>query len=260
MTAHRIAFSIEDGIARLTLDNAERRNAIDMAFVEAFADCASRCDDSSVKAVLISANGKYFSVGGDLADFVAHAHDIENHVRTMAQIFHAAIELLYNSPAPVVLALRGMAAGGGFSLVCGADVVIAARSARLTSAYTRTGLTPDGGLTYFLERSVGYRKAFEIMTFNPVMSAEEAVQLGIVNQVVDDDALDAAANAAARSIAQNPSSASLRLKQLMRGSDMALGERLQREAIEIARQAAMPETLDSLRLFLGDASRKPRNG
>jgi len=259
MTGSPVAFSIEDGIAHLTLDNAERRNAIDMAFVQAFADFANRCADSSVKAVLIAAKGGYFSVGGDLGDFVAHADDIENHVRTMAQIFHAGIERLYNSPAPVVLALRGMAAGGGFSLVCGADIVIAARSARLTSAYTRTGLTPDGGLTYFLERSVGYRKAFEIMTLNPVMSAEEALRLGIVNQVVEDDALDAAADAVARSIAGNPSSVSLRLKQLMRGSDLSLTDRLQREAIGISRQAAAPETLESLRAFLG-ASTKPRKG
>jgi 2-(1,2-epoxy-1,2-dihydrophenyl)acetyl-CoA isomerase len=250
MTLHRIAFSIEEGIARLTLDAADRRNAIDRAFVEAFAHCAKRCDDSRVKVVLISASGAYFSVGGDLADFVTHSEDIENHVRAMANIFHTGIQHLYDSPAPVVLALRGMAAGGGFSLVCGADIVIATPSARLTSAYTRTGLTPDGGLSYFLERSVGYRKAFEIMALNPVMDAVEAMRLGIVNQLVEEGALETAADAVARSIAGRPACASLRLKQLMRGGDTTLAARLQCEAIAIAKQAATAESLESVRAFL----------
>ncbi len=251
MSAHRLSFSLEEGVARIVLDNEAGRNAVDLAFVEAFADCAERCADPAVKVVLVSSKGDYFSVGGDLTDFVAHADDVERHIHKMARRFHAGVERLHRVPAPVVLALRGMAAGGGFSIVCGADLVIASRSARLTSAYTRTGLTPDGGLSYFLEHIVGYRKAFEIMALNRVLDAEEALALGIVNRLVDDVALDEAAEAVVRQLAATPSFASGALKRLMReaaGSD--LSGQLEREAAGIARQAAVPETMARLRDFL----------
>jgi 2-(1,2-epoxy-1,2-dihydrophenyl)acetyl-CoA isomerase len=251
VSSHRLAFSVDQGIARLTLDNAEGRNAIDLQFAEAFADCAKRCDDDAVRVVLMRANGNFFSVGGNLADFVAHADNAERHVHDMARMFHLGVERLHNGPAPVVLALGGMAAGGGFSLVCGADLVIAARSARLTSAYTRTGLTPDGGLTYFLARIVGTRKAFEIMALNRVMDAQEAWRLGIVNDIVDDDALEHAVEIIAHQLAQTPSSALRRLKLLLRQGDSApLSQQLEREAVSIAQQAGHPQTMERLRNFL----------
>jgi 2-(1,2-epoxy-1,2-dihydrophenyl)acetyl-CoA isomerase len=251
VSPHRLAFSVDDGIARLTLDNAEGRNAIDLPFAEAFADCAKCCSDGAVKVVLISANGNFFSVGGDLADFVAHAANAKRHVQDMARTFHLGVERLHNGPAPVVLALKGMAAGGGFSLVCGADLVVAARSAQLTSAYTRTGLTPDGGLTYFLTRIVGTRKAFEIMALNRVIDAQEAWRLGIVNNIVDDDALERAAEAIAHQLAEMPSLALHRLKVLMRKGDRtSLSQQLEREAVSIGLQAENPQTMQRLRDFL----------
>lgn len=251
MKPHRLSFAVDRGIARITLDNEPGRNAIDLAFVEAFADCAARCEDEAVKVVLIAATGGYFSVGGDLADFVAHADDAERHILAMARRFHGGVARLHALAAPVVLALGGMAAGGGFSLVCGADIVIASRSARLTSAYTRTGLTPDGGLTWFLERIVGSRKAFEIMALNRVIDADEACALGIVNRVVDDDTLQAEAEAVARTLAGTPSDALRALKQLMAGAAGAsLDHQLEHEAQGISRQAAKPETMQNLRRFL----------
>jgi 2-(1,2-epoxy-1,2-dihydrophenyl)acetyl-CoA isomerase len=251
MSDHRLSFAIKEGVARIVLDNAAGRNAIDLAFVEAFADCARRCADDAVKAVLISAKSGYFSVGGDLTDFVAHADDAERHILAMARKFHVGVAWLQALAVPVVLALGGMAAGGGFSLVCGADFVIASRTARLTSAYTRTGLTPDGGLSYFLERIVGYRKAFEIMALNRVMSAEEALALGIVNLVVEDDALGAESEAVARRLAGTPSDAIRALKRLMaEAGGSTLDAQLEREAVSIAQQTGKPATLQSLREFL----------
>ncbi len=251
MRPHRISYSVEGGIARLTLDNPKGRNSVDEAFVESFSDCAGRCaEDESVKVIVVAASGDFFSVGGNLADFLSHEADIENYVRRLAKIFHLGVERLHGAAAPVVLALKGMAAGGGFSLVCGADIVIAARSAKLVSAYTRTGLTPDGGATYFLERIVGYRKAFDIMALNQVSSAEEACLLGIVNKVVEDDQLDAATETLALKILETPSDAIIRLKGLMRHSAGAtLHEQLAREAEGIAAQAGHPKTLESLRGF-----------
>src|SRR5690606_10504128 len=89
--------------------------------------------------------------------------------------------------APVVAAVNGMAAGGGFSLVCMSDLAIATRSARFNFAYTRSALTTDGGATWFLPRLVGLQRAFDILATNPTLDAEEAARLGIIARVVDDD-------------------------------------------------------------------------
>ncbi len=250
MSPHRLSFAIDGGIARITLDNVAGRNAIDLAFVDAFADCVRRCAEAPIGAVLICAKGEYFSVGGDLSDFVAHADDAEAHILAMARRFHVGVAGLHALSVPVVLALSGLAAGGGFSLVCGADLVIASRSARLASAYTRTGLTPDGGLTHFLQRAVGYRKAFEIMALNRVMSADEALALGLVNLVVEDDAaLRAESETLARRLAETPSGALGALKALMAEAG-CLDAQLEREAASIARQAAKDSTMANLRAFL----------
>jgi 2-(1,2-epoxy-1,2-dihydrophenyl)acetyl-CoA isomerase len=247
-----VSLTISGGVARLTLTNPEGRNVVDGAFVEAFADHALRCaEDDSISVIIVAAEGEFFSVGGDLNAFVGYGDDAESHILPLANAFHLGVARLHSAPAPVVLALKGMAAGGGFSLVCGADMVIAARSARMTSAYTRSGLTPDGGLTYFLERIVGYRKAFEIMALNPVMTAEEALSLSIVNLVVNDDDLTATVDAVALELAQAPARAQLGLKLLLRRSrGSVLSEQLQREAGMIARQAAHPETMARLRQFI----------
>jgi 2-(1,2-epoxy-1,2-dihydrophenyl)acetyl-CoA isomerase len=257
MSTHRIALSVADGIARLTLDNPAGRNAVDGPFVEQFAEAARRCaEDASIKIIVIAATGDYFSVGGDLGDFLAHESAIEMHVLRLAKVFHLGVARLQAAPALIVLALKGMAAGGGFSLVCGADLVVAARSAKLTSAYTRAGLTPDGGGTLLLERIVGRRKAFELMALNTILTADEARSLGLVNKVVEDSALNAAVDALVGDLLRIPSGALIRLKSLMRdGDDAVLDRRLQSEALTIAKQAAHPQTLSYLRRFLGRETR-----
>jgi 2-(1,2-epoxy-1,2-dihydrophenyl)acetyl-CoA isomerase len=257
MTEPSVSLTLANGIARLTLDNPQGRNVIDRAFVDAFAECTRRCaEGDGIAVIVIAARGEFFSVGGNLHDFVAYGDDAESSILALAKQFHVAVAHLYRAEAPVVLALNGMAAGGGFSLVCAADLVIAARSARLTSAYTRTGLTPDGGLTYFLERIVGYRKACEIMMLNPVMTAEDALSWGIVNGVVEDAALESAIDALAAELAQAPANACTQLKTLMRGAGGAtLSEQLDREAESISRQAGNPQTIDRLREFLANSAK-----
>ncbi|MBL6751235.1 MAG: enoyl-CoA hydratase/isomerase family protein [Nevskia sp.] len=251
MNTHRISLKIENQVAWLTLDNPAGRNAVDDLFVEAFANAADACAaDPAVKVIVLGARGELFSVGGDLAGFLANEHRIRAHVHRMATIFHLGIQRLHEAPAPVVAALNGTAAGGGFSIVCGADLVVARRSAKLVSAYTKSGLTPDGGLSWLLERAVGYRKAFEIMALNPVLSAEAAQQLGLVTEVVDDDKLDEAVQALVARLLQTPADALRNLKRLMRGAGaVPLSEQLRREADGIAAQAANPETMEALRRF-----------
>src|SRR6202000_3054508 len=101
--------------------------------------------DAKVKVVLLTGLGKVFSVGGDIAHFIAKKATLGQEVTAMAASFHEAIQRFHDMPAPLVVGVNGTAAGGGFSLVCGADLAIAKRSAKLVCAYTKSGLPPAGG-------------------------------------------------------------------------------------------------------------------
>jgi 2-(1,2-epoxy-1,2-dihydrophenyl)acetyl-CoA isomerase len=252
MEQPRLEFSISGGIGRILLACPERRNAIDLAFCRQFAAVAAACEaDAGIAVILLAARGDWFSVGGDLRDFLAHRDHVAAHVRAMAEAFHAGILALRRAAAPVVAAVRGTAAGGGFTLVCGADLLLAARSARFVSAYTRSGLTPDGGGTYFLPRLVGARVAFDIMATNPVLTADAAKALGIVTRVVDDADFDAATEHLLAELAAMPAGVLAGLKRLLRASGEAgLAAQLAAEAESIARRAADPETLRRLDAFL----------
>lgn len=244
--------AIADGIARLTLAAPARRNAIGLAWCREFAAAARTLTaDPAVRVILMQAEGDYFSVGGDLDEFVRNRSDLEWHVRRMAEAFHEGLLVLHRGPVPLVAAVSGLAAGGGFSLVLNADLVLAARSARFVSAYSSSGLSPDGGMSFLLPRIVGTKKAFELMALNPVLSAEQAQALGIVTQVHDNDRLAAEAEACARRLAALTPAALAALKRLMWSSpDASMAEQMDAEARLIAVQAASPETLAVLDAFL----------
>jgi len=259
VTAPRIELSVTDGIARIVLASPARRNAIDARFCAEFAEAAAACETNrDIAVILLAARGEAFSVGGDLRDFVANRERIETHVRGMASAFHAGIMALRRAAAPVVAAVTGVAAGGGFTLVCGADLVIAARSARFVSAYTRSGLTPDGGGTFFLPRIVGLRAAFDIMATNPTLTAEDAKALGIVSRVLDDAGFDTGVERMLAELSAMPTGALAGLKRLlMRGGEAELEAQLAAEADSIARHASDPDTLRLLDAFLARSGGRP---
>ena len=159
-----IAFSVADGIARIVFDDAARHNVVGAQFTKELARAAIACEcRDDVRVVLLTANGNEFSVGGDLHEFIRERDHLREHVREMATYFHLAITILNRLPAPVVCAVNGIAAGGGMSMAMMSDMAIATRSAKFNLAYTRSGLTPDGGGTWFLPRLVGAQRAFDIM-------------------------------------------------------------------------------------------------
>jgi 2-(1,2-epoxy-1,2-dihydrophenyl)acetyl-CoA isomerase len=201
--------------------------------------------------IVIDAEGPMFSVGGDIDSFVANKDRVHAHILDMATQIHIGIASLRRAPAPVIMAVHGMAAGGGFSFVCGADVVIAGRSAKFNPAFTRSGLTPDAGGTYFFPRIAGSRKAFWIMATNPTLTAEQAEEIGLVSLVVDDDKLAEETNRVARQFADTPSDALCALKTLFRASlTNTLDDQLSLEARSVSSIAATPTTLAMLDAFL----------
>ena len=181
MSDTRIKFTVADKVARITLANSANYNAMDLQFCHEFGKVAIACEtDPSIKVILIEAEGDVFSVGGDIGDFVANKDRVQSHILDMATQIHIGVAGLRRAPAPVIAAINGMTAGGAFSLIAGADVVIAKRSAKFNPAFTKWGLTPDAGGTYFFPRVAGFRKAFWIMATNPTLTADDAAEIGLV--------------------------------------------------------------------------------
>lgn len=246
----------DDGVATLTLARPEAGNAIDLTVARELHEVTLAWSvDPAVRAVLVQGEGPNFCVGGDLKAF-AGRDDLPAHLTDVTTYFHAAIARLARLDAPVISAVQGSAAGGGFSLAIAADLVLAAASSRFVVAYTAIGLTPDGGGTWALPRLVGLRRALDLTLTNRRLSAEEAVAEGLATRVVADDALADEALALARALAAGPTGALGAAKRLLRDSSRHdLEHQLTLETESLAAAAGSADSAEGIAAFL--AKRTP---
>lgn len=260
MSDEAVLLEVEGGVGWLTLNRPATRNLVDFALAEALADAAGRCaEDDRVRCVVLTGSGRFFSAGGDIgffADADAGA-DRERLVADLARALHEGVRRLTRMPKPLVTAVNGSAAGAGFSLAVLGDVALAARSATFTMAYTRIGLTPDGGASWMLPRLVGLRRAQELILTNRQLDAEAAAAMGLITRVVDDAELPAAAADVAQQLAAAPISALAICRQLMlEGAGSAFEEQLDRETVAIGKAAGGFEGVEGVSAFL--EKRPPR--
>lgn len=247
-----LSFDVRDRVAHLTLNRPEAANALNIELAENLMRAAIRCDeDPEIRAVVITAKGKMFSAGGDLKDFAAQGERMPSYLKELTTYFHAAVSRLTRMDPPVIAAVNGTAAGAGMSLVCACDIVLAAESARFTMAYTRSGLTPDGSSTYFLPRLVGLKRALELTLTNRVLSAREALELGIVTQVVPDAELHGEAEQLAVRLANGATKALGTAKRLLHsGWSETLETQMEYEARAIADMARTADGQEGINAFL----------
>jgi 2-(1,2-epoxy-1,2-dihydrophenyl)acetyl-CoA isomerase len=208
MTFESLILDRRDGVATITLNRPDALNALNLTLGrELFHAALEVDDDAGVRAVVITGAGKAFCAGGDVKDFAENLPRIGALVKELTTYLHGAVSRLARSDKPVIMAVNGVAAGGGFSFALSGDLVIAAESARFTMAYSKIAATPDGSSSYFLPRLVGLRRAMELYVTNRVLSAREALEWGLVTRVVPDAELASAVQALARELAQGPSKA-----------------------------------------------------
>ncbi|MFT5439587.1 MAG: 2-(1,2-epoxy-1,2-dihydrophenyl)acetyl-CoA isomerase [Alphaproteobacteria bacterium] len=208
MSYEHIIFDITDNIGVITLNRPDDANAIHGPMVEELADIAMRCyRDKDVRAAVLTGSGNMFCGGGDLKTFFDLGDDVADYVDRTATVLHHAISRFSRMDAPLVMAVNGTAAGGGFSLALAGDYVIAADSAKFISAYTASGLSPDGSATYHLAKHVGLMRAKELILTNRLLTAEEACAWGLVSKVVPADQLMDEAMGLARKFAAGPTKA-----------------------------------------------------
>jgi 2-(1,2-epoxy-1,2-dihydrophenyl)acetyl-CoA isomerase len=236
MSYETLTLARADGVATVTLNRPEAFNALNIALGrDLFHAVLEVDDDPSVRAVVITGAGKAFCAGGDVKGFADNLDRIGALIKELTTYLHGAVSRLCRADKPVIMAINGVAAGGGMSLALAGDVVLAAESARFTMAYSRIAATPDGSSSYYLPRLIGLRRAMELYFTNRVLTAREAQEWGLITRVVPDGELDAAARTLARELAQGPTKAFGGAKRLFHQSTWeSLETQMELEAQAIA--------------------------
>ncbi|RPA62213.1 enoyl-CoA hydratase/isomerase family protein [Gordonia oryzae] len=210
--------------------------------------------EREVGAILLTGPGANFCAGGNVRAF-ADAPDRPAYIREVADIFHAFVLALAGADRPVVAAVKGWAAGAGLSIVLHADIAIGGTSTALRPAYGGIGLTPDGGMSWTLPRAVGAARAREIILTNRVIRAEEALSIGILSRVVDDDAITTEAESVAQTLAAGSRAALSAAKHLLTASaTTSLPEHLLIEAQSISERSGEPEGIEGVDAFVAKRS------
>jgi 2-(1,2-epoxy-1,2-dihydrophenyl)acetyl-CoA isomerase len=231
-----IVFHIEEGVATITLNRPDRLNAFNrkmaMEVQHALDVCATNAE---VRAVLITGNGKGFCAGQDLAELLGPE------APTMSQIlsehYNPIITRIRNLAKPVVAGVNGVAAGAGANIALCCDIVVARSSASFIQAFSRIGLIPDSGGTYFLPRLIGWQKASALMMLGDKVNAEEAERLGMIYKVWDDENYEASLRSMMATLAAMPTKALAFTKHALNYSltnnyeeQLALEDKMQQEA------------------------------
>ena len=230
----------DGAVGILTLNEPESLNAMTPDLLGALARAiAEMTADPSIRALVLTGEGRGFCSGQNLKASEALGSDI---VAGVMKLYWPAFKALRECRVPIVVAVNGVAAGGGFSLAMAGDMIVAARSANFM--FSRIGLVPDLGSTWLLPRLIGRQRALELMLFNEPLSAERAREWGLVREVVDDAQLMSEAVKLAQRLAQGPTRALVATRMLLEESEHATYAAQFRREIEV--QSEVRQSADAL--------------
>lgn len=251
-----VEFTVTEGVAVLRLNRPSHRNAIDQMMVDDLYEVAQRCAArADLRALVVLGNGPAFTVGGDIAVFAGtEPAELSTTLRRMVTPYHSALRIFAELPVPVVTAVHGAAGGGGLGLVYCADLALAAEGTKFATGFTTIGLSGDGGNSWYLPRLVGLRRAQELYR-GRVLDAREAVEWGLISEVVPADRLEELALSRARSLAAGPTRAYAEIRTLLAGSESStLAEQLSAEIDALGRTAATADAARAMRSFLAKSA------
>jgi 2-(1,2-epoxy-1,2-dihydrophenyl)acetyl-CoA isomerase len=216
-----IQFETRDSVAVITLNRPDKLNALTVEMGREVMHAIKAAVDAGARSMIITGAGRAFCAGGDLREMqrLAQAEGRgEAFFDEPLQLLNECILMIRRTPIPIIAAVNGAASGGGCNLALACDLVLAATDAKFNQAFVKIGLTPDCGGSFILPRLVGWRRAIEMMMTGDAIGAEEALKLGMINKVVPDDQLMPQALALAESLAQSPTMALGRIKELLEAS------------------------------------------
>lgn len=257
MSYQHLSFSIDSGIAKIVLDRPKAGNTFNIDIAKEFEEVTRLCAfDKSVRVVVLTGNGKLFSGGGDLAYMLENEDALDVAIKALADSLHTSYSTLGRMKAPLLVAANGTAAGIGLNLALMGDITIAVEEAKFVASYTDVGLSPDGGLTYLLPRLVGVKRAKELIYTNRRLSAQEALDWGMITKVVSADKFEEEVDAMAKKLASGPSKSYGDVKALLNSSENeSMESQMHLEALALASNAMSVDGKEGISAFANN--RKP---
>jgi enoyl-CoA hydratase/carnithine racemase len=219
-----VIVGVSEGVCEVRLNRPDKRNAITLEMYRALTNAVHTANvDDDVRVILFSGEGASFTAGNDLNDFLSgpplgEDHDAARFIRTLPAIRKVTLA-----------AVHGSTVGIGVTLLLHCDLVLAARGARLSMPFVKLGLVPEAASSLLLPRLVGHQRAAELLLLGTSIDAARAFEIGIVNRVVDDEALTSEARALARTVAQQPPGALLATRRLLRSGSTTVLNRIEEE-------------------------------
>jgi 2-(1,2-epoxy-1,2-dihydrophenyl)acetyl-CoA isomerase len=248
---------VSDGLARLTLNRPASLNAVNVEMGTRWRDLAVHLtSDPSIGAVLLDAAGPAFCAGGDVIE-MASSDTGGAGLASMAGVINEGITAFVTGSVPIAAAVQGAVAGGGLGLMLVADYIVASESATFSSRYADVGLTPDLGVTTFLPRAVGERRALQFLLSDLTLDARTALEWGLVSEVVDPDQVAARAEEVARSWLGNAAFGQAR-RLLRAGADRPFAASLADEAATIGAALDTAAARARIAAFAARRSSRPR--
>ena len=255
MSESTVLHRLQDGVMIITFNRPEVLNALDFPTTEAFVRAIQVCKaDDDVHAVIITGAGFGFCAGGDMKalwKYIQRGGTASQYLRDLTALLHRATTDLCLIEKPVIAAINGVASGAGMSFAAACDLRLAGESARFKQAFTSIGLTPDSGWTILVPQIIGLAKASELLLLDPVLDAKQALGLGLVHEVVQDDKLAEKSQEVAIRLAKGPRTALGGAKSLLNAALLPmLVSQLERERQRIIIQAESEEFIERLTAFV----------
>ena len=222
---------MEDGVGRIELNRPEQMNALTVELVRGIGEAGTRLVADGARAIVLAGRGRTFCAGADLGLVRGALEGSPEEVLTpLVDELHGTIRTLRALPVPIVAAIEGPAVGAGLGLALTADLRVAGADARLIPGYMGIGSSPDGGVSYFLARMLGPARATRVLLLNEPLDPAQALELGLVDEVVENGGAIAAATALAKRLGSAPPLALLRVRELVDAStSQDLSEHLDHE-------------------------------
>ncbi|HJX92671.1 MAG TPA: enoyl-CoA hydratase-related protein [Pyrinomonadaceae bacterium] len=236
MSYQTIQVESSGAVCLLTLNRPDRLNALTVEAAKDFQDAVRESVEKGSRAIVVTGAGRAFCAGGDIRamqDIASREGRLEAFFDEPLRLLNEAILLIRQTPVPFIAAVNGVASGGGCNLALACDIVIAAESAKFNQAFIKIGLSPDCGGTFILPRLVGWKRAAELMFTGDMLTAQDALEMGMINAVTPDAELLSRAMSMAERLAASPTAAIGQIKRLLEAS--AVND--QRSQLELERKA-----------------------
>jgi 2-(1,2-epoxy-1,2-dihydrophenyl)acetyl-CoA isomerase len=250
MTEPLVTLDVTGNAAVIRLNRPSRHNALVPELLADLLDALGDQRSRSASTVILAAEGRSFSTGGDLLGFWQHRDHIADYAHKLVGLLNKAVLSIYTHPSPVVCAVQGQVTGGSLGFLLAADRVIMKRGVSVTPWYSEVGFSPDGGWTALLPDVIGRQQSMNWLCSNASVTAEECLDRGIAHELVSTDAFAAALAWATQIAGMNKASIKSTRSLLGRNKD-DIRQRLEAERTVFVQQVQTREAIDGIARFLG---------